>query len=61
MPEELHTDNIMQTEQAVFRNVYVDTYLHITAINEKRGHAFERARRTIHESLEGGKGRVEML
>lgn len=34
--------NIIQTEQATFRNIHVYTHMHVTTINEKRGHGFER-------------------
>jgi hypothetical protein len=36
----IHTSNILQTKQVIFRDVMY-TYMHATAINEKRGYKFE--------------------
>lgn len=39
-PESKYTGNIIQTEQAIFRNIY--TYMHITMVNEKRSDEFQK-------------------
>lgn len=38
--ENTYTSDIIQTEKVVFR----DTYTSVTAINEKRGHEFEKSK-----------------
>jgi hypothetical protein len=50
-PGNIQTRNIIQTEQAIFRNICV----YVTTINEKRSHEFERARRGVWEGAKGGK------
>jgi hypothetical protein len=50
-PENIHTSDIIQTEQVIFRNIYVYTYRCVTTITEK-SHEFERAR----DGLEGEVG-----
>ena len=42
-----HTSDMIQMEKVVFRNIYVYTCMHLTMINENRGHKSERARRSI--------------
>jgi hypothetical protein len=44
----------------IFReNVYINTYIHATTVDGKRGHEFEREKRGICESLKGEKdGRI---
>jgi hypothetical protein len=46
-PEYIHTSNVTQTQQVIFGNisVYANTYMHVVAVSEKRGHGFERERR----------------
>ena len=41
-PENIHTSNIIQTEQVIFRNIYVYTYMCVMTINTKGSHEFER-------------------
>lgn len=48
----IHTGNVMQTEQHVLGSTYVYAYMHIT-INEIRNHQFERELRGYIESLGG--------
>ena len=56
-PENIHTSNIIQTEQVIFRNIYVYTctyiyteayhaYMHAITINEKEGHEFLKTARS---------------
>lgn len=42
IPENVHTSNSVQIEQAILRNIYmcVLTDIHEIAINENRGHEF---------------------
>lgn len=38
-------------------HICINTYMHVTTINVKRDHEFEKARRGMWETLEGGKQR----
>lgn len=38
---------MIQTEKAIVRNRYENTYMHITAINEKGGHKLEKVQGRI--------------
>lgn len=40
-PENIYTNNITHTEKAIFRNIYVCTYIYVVLISEKEGHEFE--------------------
>lgn len=59
--ENIHVNGVTQTEQVVFRDMYVRicayTCMHRVAINERSGHEFERASREYVGMLEGWKGR----
>lgn len=46
-PENIHTSNIIQTEQVIFRDISE----YIIIISEKRGHKFEREQGKIHGSI----------
>ena len=48
-PENIHTRNIIQTEQFIFRNMYVYTYMRIIATNEKRDHKLERENAGVYK------------
>lgn len=49
-PENIHTSNTMQTDQVIFSNIYVYTYVYmnITKIIEKRCHEFDREQRLAY-------------
>lgn len=49
----IHTSNIIQIEQVVFRNayVYIRTCMHVIKINLKRPWMWTRAKRSIWEGL----------
>lgn len=34
-PENTRTNNIIQNDQLIFRNIYVHTHMHVTKISEK--------------------------
>lgn len=66
--ENMHTGNITDSEQAVFRNTmhiykYMCVYIHIHAHNnsERRHHQYEREQRGRWEGLDGGNGREVMI
>lgn len=42
-PESIYTSNIVWAQEVVVRTIYVysDTYIHIIALNEKRGYEFK--------------------
>lgn len=66
--ESIDIRNIVQTEQIIYRNVYIfhtllhtlytHTYMHITTINEKGGHGLKRARKNIWEGVKRGEERA---
>jgi hypothetical protein len=49
-PENKHTSNIIQTEEFIFRNIYMYLHIHI-CMKQQKGHGFDR------ESKEGFKKR----
>lgn len=40
--ENLYMSNIILTEEVLFRNIYVCTYIHVIIVNETVGHKFKR-------------------
>lgn len=60
-PKNIHTNNIIQTEQAIFRSIYLYTYMHAIEIGENRGHEFEEEWGGCIGGLGGRKGKKEML
>lgn len=51
-------NDILQTEQVLFLNIHVYTYVHVTTVNEKQGpELVKRARKSIYETLKVGKRR----
>lgn len=53
--ENMHSNDILQTEYAIVRNTYIRTYMRVMTINGKRDNGFERAKICIytHTGLEG--------
>lgn len=49
-PENIHTNNIIQTEQVSLRNLYIYN-IHITTINLKSGHEFEIKKGKLYERV----------
>lgn len=51
--------NIIQTEQAIFRNisVFIYTCMHVITINARRIHEFEREKREVYRGQVKGKNR----
>lgn len=47
-PENLYRSNFMHTEQYMSVNIYVNTYMHVQAIREKRNHKFNRKQRRAY-------------
>lgn len=49
-PENIHTSNTMQTDQVIFSNIYVYTYVYmnVTKIIEKRCREFDREQRLAY-------------
>ena len=53
IPENIHTNHIKKTEQAVFRNIHVYTYMNVRAINGKRRLRIQKlVRREIWKGLD---------
>lgn len=52
-PENIYASNILQMEQVIFRNIYVDTYIHVVTINGKEVTNLKEGKK----ALEGGKER----
>lgn len=50
IPENIHAINISQGEQGVLMllKLYVFTCKHVTTVNERRGHVFERESRVVY-------------
>lgn len=44
-PENIHTRNILQTEQVIYRIMFVYTQMHVTTINLKRNHELKESKR----------------
>ena len=40
-PENTHVSDIMDSEQIIFRNMYVYKYMHTLTINERRGYEYD--------------------
>lgn len=58
-PENIHAENIVQTEHAVFKNAYVCTCMNVN--NGKRGHEFERVQGVIYRRVWGEEREREMI
>lgn len=58
-PETIHTSKILQTEQVIFKNMCVYTYVYVTKqLKKKHGSIIGKiAKRRIWEGLEGRRGR----
>lgn len=46
-PENIRMNDITLTDQFIFKNVYVYTYMNVTTIIEKKGHDFEREKARV--------------
>lgn len=59
--ENIHVGIVIQTEQVMFRNIYVYTYINMDTImiNYKRSMKLTERKWNLWEGLEGGKGRRE--
>lgn len=54
--ENMYTINIIQTEQAIFRNLHLDTYMYVLRISEIKRLCFKRTvKMGIWECMEGRK------
>lgn len=58
-PENMHTNNIIQTEKVEFRNMDVYTHMQAITINERRGHKFES--KGYMKGFEGKEKKREMM
>lgn len=55
--ENTHTINLYRLYLGIYIHIYA--YMHVTTVNEERGHGLERARKGIREGLKVGKEREE--
>lgn len=62
-PENIHTSNMIQIEQAIHKNIYVHTftYVYIKTINENIGHEFEVKERYILAREEKREGEMMLV
>lgn len=62
-PENIHRSNIIQTEQVIFRNVYVYSYthVHVRISGEKEAMNLKESGEGYLEELGGSKWKGEML
>lgn len=59
----IHTSNIIMTDQGIFRNIYVQTYtnMYVIVISKKGGDDLKESREVKTGGFGGRKGNGEML